>query len=486
MGFRKDFLWGGAVAAHQLEGGWNEGGKGPSIADVMTAGGNGIPRRITDGIVEGENYPNHEAIDFYHHYKEDIALFAEMGFKAFRTSIAWSRIYPNGDDAAPNEEGLKFYDDMFDTMHQYNIEPVITLSHFELPYNLAKKYNGFMDKRCIDFFVTFAKTCFERYKGKVKYWMTFNEINNQGANECAHHMLQEGAILTTDDNPDNQFMMYQSGINELVASAKAVQIGHEIDPENMIGCMIAFVPIYPATCNPRDMMEFTSANHRRYWFADVHCTGIIPGYLEKYWERKGYQIDLSNEEREDLKKGTVDYIGFSYYMSMATAWHEGNDHYEFSEGNFSMEDNGTPSDVVANPYLKTSDWGWPIDPLGLRYSLSYLEDRYHLPMMIVENGLGAYDKKEEDGSVNDDYRIAYLRNHIEAMRDAVNEEGVDLLGYQMWAPIDIVSASTGEMDKRYGFIYVNKNNAGEGDLSRSKKKSFDWYKHVIETNGEEL
>ena len=352
MGFRKDFLWGGAVAAHQLEGGWNEGGKGPSIADVMTAGGNGIPRRITDGIIEGENYPNHEAIDFYHHYKEDIALFAEMGFKAFRTSIAWSRIYPNGDDAVPNEEGLKFYDDMFDTMHQYNIEPVITLSHFELPYNLAKKYNGFMDKRCIDFFVTFAKTCFERYKGKVKYWMTFNEINNQGANECAHHMLQEGAILTTDDNPKNQFMMYQSGINELVASAKAVQIGHEIDPENMIGCMIAFVPIYPATCNPRDMMEFTSANHRRYWFADVHCTGIIPGYLEKYWERKGYQIDLSNEEKEDLKKGTVDYIGFSYYMSMATAWHEGNDHYEFSEGNFAMEDNGTPSDVVTNPYLK--------------------------------------------------------------------------------------------------------------------------------------
>ena len=311
MGFRKDFLWGGAVAAHQLEGGWNEGGKGTSIADVMTAGGNGIPRRITDGIVEGENYPNHEAIDFYHHYKEDIALFAEMGFKTFRMSIAWSRIYPNGDDAVPNEEGLKFYDDMFDTMHQYNIEPVITLSHFELPYNLAKKYNGFMDKRCIDFFVTFAKTCFERYKGKVKYWMTFNEINNQGANECAHHMLQEGAILTTDDNPKNQFMMYQSGINELVASAKAVQIGHEIDPENMIGCMIAFVPIYPATCNPRDMMEFTSANHRRYWFADVHCTGIIPGYLEKYWERKGYQIDLSNEEKEDLKKGTVDYIGFS-------------------------------------------------------------------------------------------------------------------------------------------------------------------------------
>ena len=485
MGFRKDFLWGGAVAAHQLEGGWNEGGKGPSIADVMTAGGNGIPRRITDGIVEGENYPNHEAIDFYHHYKEDIALFAEMGFKAFRTSIAWSRIYPNGDDAVPNEEGLKFYDDMFDTMHQYNIEPVITLSHFELPYNLAKKYNGFMDKRCIDFFVTFAKTCFERYKGKVKYWMTFNEINNQGANECAHHMLQEGAILTTDDNPKNQFMMYQSGINELVASAKAVQIGHEIDPENMIGCMIAFVPIYPATCNPRDMMEFTSANHRRYWFADVHCTGIIPGYLEKYWERKGYQIDLSNEEKEDLKKGTVDYIGFSYYMSMATAWHEGNDHYEFSEGNFAMEDNGTPSDVVTNPYLKTSDWGWPIDPLGLRYSLSYLADRYHLPMMIVENGLGAYDKLTEDGKIHDPYRIDYLKRHIEELKKAC-DDGCRVLAYCTWSYTDLLSWLNG-YQKRYGFVYVDREeDENSGTLNRYKKDSFDWYKHVIETNGEEL
>lgn len=484
MGFRKDFLWGGAVAAHQLEGGWDKGGKGISIADVMTAGDNvtHAPRRITDGVLEGENYPNHEGIDFYSHYKEDIALFAEMGFKAFRTSIAWSRIYPNGDDAEPNEEGLKFYDDMIDTMHKYNIEPVITLQHFEMPYHLAKEYNGFMDKKCIGFFETFAKTCFERYKGKVKYWMTFNEINNQAACETAHHLLQEGAVLTTDDNPQNQYMMYQSGVNELIASARAVQIGHEIDPNNMIGCMIGFVPVYPATCKPQDMMEYTAANHRKYWFLDVHANGKIPGNVEKFWERQGYKIEISDEEREELKRGTVDYIAFSYYMSMTTAWREGNEHYDFSEGDI----NRNGSDVVANPYLKTSDWGWPIDPLGLRYSLNYIQDRYNLPMMIVENGLGAYDKVEEDGSINDDYRIEYLRNHIAAMRDAVNEDGVDLLGYQMWSPIDIVSASTGEMDKRYGFIYVNKNNAGEGDLSRSKKKSFDWYKHVIETNGEEL
>jgi 6-phospho-beta-glucosidase len=485
MGFRKDFLWGGAVAAHQLEGGWQEGGKGPSIADVMTAGGNGIPRRITDGVLPGENYPNHDAIDFYHHYKEDIALFAEMGFKAFRTSIAWSRIYPNGDDETPNEEGLKFYDDMFDTMHKYGIEPVITLQHFEMPYHLAKKYNGFMDRRCIGFFEKFARTCFERYKGKVHYWMTFNEINNQAANASAHNLIQEGAVLTTDDNPDNERMMYQSGMYELVASARAVRIGHEIDPENKIGCMIGFVPVYPYSCNPKDMMEFTAANHKKYWFADIHCNGEIPAYLEKYWERQGWKIDVSEQDRKDLREGTVDYIGFSYYMSITTKWNEGNDHYDFHEGNFAMKDT-RPSDLTKNPYLKASDWGWPIDPLGLRYSLNWFTDRYHLPMMIVENGLGAYDKVEADGSINDDYRINYLKSHIEAMRDAVNEDGVDLLGYQMWAPIDIVSASSGEMDKRYGFIYVNKNNAGEGDLSRSRKKSFWWYKHVIETNGEEL
>lgn len=486
MSLRKDFLWGGAVAAHQVEGGWDQGGKGPSIADVMTAGGNGIPRRITDGVLPGENYPNHEAIDFYHHYKEDIALFAEMGFKAFRTSIAWSRIYPNGDDAQPNEEGLRFYDDMFDTCHKYGIEPVITLQHFEMPYNLAKKYNGFMDKRCIGFFETFARTVFERYKGKVKYWMTFNEINNQGAAPTAHNLLQEGAVLTTDDNPDNQRMMFQSAVNELIASARAVKIGHEIDPENMIGCMIAYVPIYPATCKPEDMIEMTAANHMRFWFMDVHCKGSIPYYMEKYWERKGYNIEISDAEKEDLKNGTVDYVGFSYYMSMTVVHREENTHYDFNEAGFASNGEPVKADVTKNPYLKTSDWGWPIDPLGLRYSLSYIYERYDLPMMIVENGLGAYDKKEADGSVNDDYRIAYLRSHIQAMKEAVEEDGVDLLGYQMWAPIDIVSASTGEMDKRYGFIYVDKNNAGEGTLARSRKKSFDWYKHVIETNGEEL
>ncbi|MCH4021515.1 MAG: 6-phospho-beta-glucosidase [Erysipelotrichaceae bacterium] len=476
MPFRKDFLWGGAVAAHQVEGAWDQDGKGPSIADVMTAGGNGIPRVITDGVLPSEYYPNHEAVDFYHHYKEDIAMFAEMGFKSFRTSIAWSRIYPNGDDAQPNEKGLQFYDDLFDECHKYNIEPIITLQHFEMPWHLAKKYNGFMDRRCIDFFVRFAKTCFERYHNKVKYWMTFNEINNQGAAPIAHHMLQEGAVLTTDDNPDNERMMYQSSVYELVASAKAVQVGHEIDRNMMIGCMIAYEPIYAKTCNPQDYIEMTEANHKRYWYMDVQAKGILPNYIQKYWQRMGWDIDVTEDDLRELAKGKVDYIGFSYYMSQTTEAKKDNPHYNFYEN----------KDLVRNPYLKVSDWGWPIDPLGLRYALCWMEDRYNLPMMIVENGLGAYDQKEKDGTVDDQYRIDYLKAHIEAMKEAVEEDGVNLLGYQMWAPIDIVSASTGEMDKRYGFIYVNKNNKREGDLSRSRKKSFYWYKKVIASNGEEL
>lgn len=476
MSLRKDFLWGGAVAAHQAEGGWQEGGKGLSIADVMTAGGNGIPRRITDGVQPGEVYPNHEAVDFYHHYKEDIALLAEMGFKSFRTSIAWPRIYPNGDDAEPNEEGLKFYDSLFDEMHKYNIEPIITLQHFEMPYALAKKYNGFMDHRTIDFFERFARTCFNRYKGKVKYWMTINEINNQGARPNAHNLIQEGAVLTTDDNPDNERMMYQSSVYELVGSARAVKACHEIDPDAMIGCMIAYEPEYAVDCNPDNMIEMQEANHKRYWYADVHCRGFIPAYMYKYWERMGFDIQISEQDKQDLKEGCVDYIGFSYYMSKAVAKGENNPHYNFYEDR----------QIVNNPFLKKSDWGWPIDPKGLRYALNLLTDLYNKPLMIVENGLGAYDKKEADGTVNDQYRIDYLKAHIEAMKEAVDEDGVDLLGYQMWAPFDIVSASSGEYDKRYGFIYVNMNNKGEGDFSRSRKKSFYWYKHVIETNGEEL
>lgn len=473
MGFRSDFLWGGAVAAHQVEGAWNEDGKGISIADVMTAGANGVPRRVTNGVVEGENYPNHEAVDFYHHYKEDIALMAEMGFKCFRTSIAWTRIFPNGDDEQPNEAGLQFYDNLFDECLKYGIEPVVTLSHFELPYHLVTEYDGFRSRKCIDFFVRFATTCFERYQNKVKYWMTFNEINNQ-ADPIQHHILQEsGIMLKEDDDPAR--VMYQAAHYELVASALAVKAGHAINPELMIGCMIAMGPVYPATCKPEDVLCALGAMHQRYWFTDVHVRGSYPAYMEKLFERRNYNLDRTAEDMQILKEGKVDYIGFSYYMSMAAKDQKQDATYDYSDKNF-----------VRNEYVEISDWGWQIDPLGLRYALNWFYDRYQMPMMVVENGLGAYDKKQPDGTVDDSYRIEYLRNHIAAMRDAVDMEGVDLLGYTMWAPIDIVSASTGEMDKRYGFIYVDKNNAGEGTLQRSRKKSFTWYQNVIKTNGDVL
>lgn len=476
MGFRKDFLWGGASAAHQYEGAWDVDGKGISIADVMTAGDNvtHMPRRITDGVLEGEKYPNHFGIDFFHTYKEDIALFAEMGMKSLRTSIAWTRIFPNADDAEPNEAGLQFYDDLFDECHKHNIEPIVTLSHFEMPYHLAKEYGGFMNRKAIDFFVRFATVCFERYKDKVKYWMTFNEINNQ-ADYIPHHLAQEGAVLPKEGD-DLEYMMYQSAHYELVASALAVQAAHKINPDMLVACMIGMNPVYPATCKPEDNLQAMMTMNFKYWFADVHVKGKYPTWLLKLFERRGWNLDITVQDKKDLLAGTVDYIAFSYYMSFATEAKEENPHYEYRPG----------KDFVRNEYLKASDWGWQIDGLGLRFCLNWFNDRFGLPMMIVENGFGAYDKVEADGSINDDYRIEYLKAHIAAMKGAVDDEGVDVIGYQMWAPIDIVSASTGEYDKRYGLIYVDMNNAGEGTWARSKKKSFYWYKKVIETNGEDL
>lgn len=470
---KKDFLWGGAVAAHQLEGGWQEGGKGVSIADVMKAGANGIAREITDGVLPNTYYPNHDAIDFYHHYREDIKLFAEMGFKCFRTSIAWTRIFPNGDEDEPNEEGLKFYDDMFDECLKYGIEPVITLSHFEMPYHLVKTYGGWRNRKLIDFFVKFATVCFKRYESKVKYWMTFNEINNQANYETDFGPFTNSGLLY-QKGENREAIMYQASHYELVASAKAVKIAHELNPDLQVGCMIAMCPIYPATCDPKDMMMHVSAMQKRYWFCDVHVRGIYPPYIKQYLKRKGYALDITTEDIEALKHGCCDYIGFSYYMSFATKHNEHNPEYDYNE----------EYDLVRNPYVEASEWGWQIDPEGLRYAMNWFYDRYQIPLFIVENGFGAVDKVEEDG-IHDPYRINYLKAHIEAMMTCVEQDGVELMGYTPWGCIDLISAGTGEMKKRYGFIYVDRDNEGNGTLKRSKKDSFHWFKHVIETNGEE-
>lgn len=470
-----NFLWGGAIAAHQAEGGWNKDGKGISIVDVLTAGANGVDRKITETVCDGCYYPNHEAVDFYGHYKEDIKLFAEMGFKCFRTSIAWTRIFPNGDDENANESGLQFYDDLFDELLKYNIEPVVTLSHFEMPLNLVKKYGGWKNKRLIDFFVRYAETVMSRYKTKVKYWLTFNEINNQKNYKYdLFGYTCSGVIFSREERPEE--CMYNVVHNQLVASAYAVQKGRRINPNFKMGCMIAFVPIYPYSCNPDDVMLSLEAMRDRYLFGDVHVRGEYPSYILREWKRKGYKIDISDVEKEILKKGTVDFVGLSYYMSNAVKADER------SEGSGV---DGYPGSVD-NPYVKKSQWGWQIDPVGLRYSLNLLYERYGKPLFVVENGFGAADAVKSDGSIDDDYRIEYLSAHIKEMKKAIALDGVDVMGYTPWGCIDCVSFTTGEMKKRYGFIYVDRDNEGNGSLQRKRKKSFYWYKKVIETNGEIL
>ena len=475
--FSDNFLWGGAVAANQCEGAWDVDGKGISASDVCTGGSHTRSKRITRTLEPDTFYPSHEAIDFYHHYKEDIALFAEMGFKVFRFSIAWTRIFPTGMEETPNEEGLAFYDRVIDECRSHNIEPLITISHYEMPFALTEKYNGWSSRECIDLFVRYARTLFKRYKGKVKYWLTFNEIN-AGTMPMGGFLslgiLNEG---TTDftNQVDNPQLRFQGLHHQFVASALAVKAGHEIDPDCKIGCMICHITTYPMTCNPDDILEAQKRNQILNQFCgDVQVRGEYPKFMDRYFKENGLEIKMEPGDLEIIKEGCVDYYTFSYYMSNCAS---ADPDLEKTSGNL--------MGGVKNPYLEASDWGWQIDPKGLRYTLNELYGRYEIPLMVVENGLGAYDKKEEDGSIQDDYRISYLKKHIEQMREAV-ADGVDLMGYTPWGCIDLVSASTGEMAKRYGFIYVEKYDDGTGDLSRKKKKSFDWYKNVIETNGEVL
>ena len=465
----KNFLWGGAIAANQAEGAYLEGGKGLSLMDVATAGSKGVSRTFTKEIEEDQYYPNHEGIDFYHRYKEDLALFEEMGFKCFRTSIAWTRIFPNGDETEPNEEGLKYYDDLFDEMIKRGMEPVVTISHYEMPLYLAKEYGGWANRKLIDFYVNFCKTIFNRYKGKIKYWMTFNEINSV-------IFMPEVAGVFDRSRDDFKLRSYQAAHNQFVASAKAVQLGHEIDSENKVGCMVLTLVKYPLTSRPEDVaLAEESMRYGMFAFTDIQVRGHYPHYVRKLVDKLGYQIDIEADDLEILKNGCVDFIGFSYYSSSA------------STTDTSIEKTGgNIVSGVKNPYLKTSEWGWQIDAKGLRYIMNRFYERYEIPVFIVENGLGYDDKVNDDGSINDDYRIAYLKEHIKEMKKAILEDGVDCIGYTPWGCIDLVSAGTGEMKKRYGFIYVDRDNEGKGTFNRSKKKSFDWYKEVISTDGEIL
>lgn len=474
---KKEFLWGGATAANQFEGAWNTDGKGASTSDMCTNGTHTNPKRITTAIEEGTLYPSHEAIDFYHHYKEDIKLFAEMGFKVFRLSINWTRIFPTGMEESPNEAGLKFYDDVFDECAKYNIEPLVTISHYEMPYALVEKYNGWESRKCVDYFMTYCETLYERYKNRVKYWLTFNEIN--AGTMPLGNILSLGTVKgysgPITEFPDNAQVRFQALHHQFIASAKAVKLAHDKYPQLKMGNMICFLTVYPYTCNPDDIILAQRDMQMKNWFcSDVQVHGEYPYYAQRYFEENNIKVEMEEGDSEILRQGTVDFYTLSYYMSNCAS----------SDSN-AAKVSGNISGGFKNPYLEESDWGWQIDPKGLRYTLNEIYARYRLPLMVVENGLGAYDKIEEDGSINDDYRIDYLRQHIVQMKEAV-KDGVDLMGYTPWGCIDLVSASTGEMAKRYGFIYVEKYDDGTGDLSRRKKKSFDWYKKVIQSNGEAL
>ncbi|MBF0806100.1 MULTISPECIES: glycoside hydrolase family 1 protein [unclassified Streptococcus] len=489
--FPKDFLWGGAIAANQAEGAYDVDGRGLVQTDVTTGGTATSPRYTTyidkDGkpgkyasmghmgghlpegadyaILEDHYYPNHRAVDFYHRYKEDIKLFAEMGYSVFRLSVSWARIFPNGDDAQPNQAGLDFYRSVFEECHKYGIEPLVSIWHFDTPLSLETRFNGWSNRKLVDFYVRYAETLFKEYKDLVKYWLTFNEINN------TIMFLDMFGQASDEDFQD----AYQQLHYQFLASAKAIQRGRKVNPDFRFGNMICGITFYPGSSDPADILENQHQWEKNiYYCSDVQAKGRYGSYAKRLWQEHNVELQMEADDLEILSQGTIDLYTFSYYMSTVVTTHKVD---EKVSGNFSVG--------AKNPYLEYSDWGWAQDPSGLQYYLEKLYDRYEIPMMVVENGLGALDTVEEDGSIHDQYRIDYHRTHIQAMAKAV-ANGVDLVAYTTWGCIDIVSAGTGEMRKRYGFIYVDMDDLGNGSLERIPKDSFYWYQKVIRSNGEDL
>ncbi|MFV0479322.1 MAG: glycoside hydrolase family 1 protein [Anaerorhabdus sp.] len=469
-GFPKGFLWGGAMAANQVEGAYDQDGKGLSDHDFKQCKGNVAMADMGDFHLtsfaekDGAYYPYRQAVDHYNRYKEDIALFAEMGFTCLRTSIMWSRLFPKGDETEVNQAGLQHYIDYIDEMLKYGIEPIITLNHYDTPIYLIEHYGGWENRQLVDFFTRFCKVIFETFKGKIKYYTTFNEINT----------LSFFAIF--DKSGKGYQVAYSKAHNQFIAAAKVVKMCHEIDPAAKIGMMLAggLGITYPYSCHPSDVEKVRLSQWPSELFSDVQVRGKYPYYAQRFFAENNVELPWVEGDDVILAEGKVDFLSFSYYMSSVASSNEGK---EMSGGNMMFG--------AKNPHLKASDWGWQIDPQGLRTSLNYMYNKYQVPLMIVENGLGAYDKVEADGSINDDYRIDYLREHVRQMKEAV-KDGVDLLAYAPWTAMDLVSASTVEMEKRYGFIYVDLDNDGNGTMERKKKKSFNWYKKVIASNGEDI
>ncbi len=474
MGLPKDFLWGGATAANQAEGGMLEGGRGLTNTDLMPIGDD--RKAIALGTLDNLErrsayfYPSEEAIDMYHHYQEDIKLLAKMGLKVYRMSLSWTRIFPNGDDEIPNEEGLLFYEKILLELKKNGIEPLVTLAHFDVPVALIEKYGGWRDRRMVDAYVRYAKTVFTRYRELVHYWLTINEINI-----LLHQPFVGGGLIFKEGDNIEQ-IKYQAAHHQLVASALATKIAHEINRNNLIGCMLAGGSHYPYTSRPEDYLEAIHRDNGEYFFIDVQARGYYPRYALKKFERENIVLSVETEDERILRENTVDFVSFSYYCSRTVSGFD--EDYATTTGNLFKS--------IKNAYLPSTEWGWQIDPLGLRSSLNMLYNRYQKPLFIVENGLGANDLPDESGYVEDDYRIDYIRKHIEAFKDAVEIDGVELLGYTTWGILDVTAASTGQMSKRYGFIYVDRDDEGKGSLNRIPKKSYYWYKKVIASNGEVL
>ncbi|WP_342496194.1 glycoside hydrolase family 1 protein [Bacillus sp. FSL K6-0994] len=481
-GFSDNFLWGGATAANQIEGAYLEGGKGLSTSDFAAYKdpyAKGKVNNFTFDVSSAElnkykenpdafDFPKRRGIDFYHRYEEDIALFAEMGFKVFRLSISWARIFPTGLEDKPNEEGLAFYDKVFDECAKYGIEPLVTMSHYEMPITLTEKYNGWMSRELVPLFEKYARAILERYKNKVKYWITFNEMNMN------LNSLYTGAGILEDLVDHKLQAAYQASHHQFVASALTVKAAKEIIPNVQIGCMINQIEAYAKTTKPEDQLQAVKSNQLNMFYPDVQARGEYPTYMVKYFADNQIKLDIKEQDEQILKEGTVDFVAISYYMSHVAEARE--DAAELA---------GTFDSPIKNEHLELSQWDWPIDPMGLRISLIKLYDRYQKPLFVCENGLGARDTLTKDGKVHDDYRIDYLKKHIEQMKEAV-KEGVDLMGYTPWGCIDLISCGTSQMTKRYGLIYVDQDDLGNGTLNRYRKDSFFWYKNVIASNGEDL
>lgn len=473
--FPKDFLWGGAVAANQCEGAFGVGGKGLSLADVHLYRSNQDITKVSHDsditlaqvkeAIEDKigYYPKRHGIDFYHTYKEDLKLLAEMGFKTFRTSIDWSRIFPNGDDLEPNEEGLAFYDRLIDEIRSLGMEPIITMLHYETPLNITLEYGGWHNRKVIDFFVRYGEVLLNRYKGKVKYWIVINQIN------LVYHESFNSVAICQDQVENLEEARYQAIHNQMVASALIVEKARKLSSEFHMGTMLADCTAYPESCHPDDVVLAMKRNRLQYYFTDVQFRGEYPRYMRRFFNENHINLGEQDDDARILKENTMDFLAISYYYSSMV----------------SAKRNGmNPLDLSKNPHLKANPWGWAVDPKGLYNALCQYYDRYQVPIMIAENGFGMYDKLE-DGAVHDDYRISYLSAHIEQMKEAI-KDGVEIFAYCAWGPIDIVSCSSAEMEKRYGFIYVDIDNEGNGSRQRIKKDSFYWYKKVIESNGEIL